>query len=525
MMPGISAREKHHSFARAAGDTAAAHSLPAAFRRVAERYAGQVAVRDSTRSLTYAELDAASDRLAVSLLAHGVARGAYAGLLIDRSVRTPVAILGMLKAGCAYVPLDPAYPRQRLRYMADDCGLRVLVGDSTIARDCGLDDLMAIDGSAGPAQPTAPPEPAGPDDPAYVIHTSGSTGAPKGCVVSHGNVLALMRNTLPLFDVGPSDRWTLFHSASFDFSVWELWGALLTGGSAVCVPAEQAQSAEDLLALLARERVTVLNQVPSAFRALARTYAAAGAPPLALRYVVFGGESVDLDVVRDFVASAGTGAPAMVNMYGITETTVHATFKLLGEHDCRAGIASPIGAPLPHVTISLRDEASQPVDPGQPGEMYVGGAGVATGYLNRPELTAERFVMLDTPYGPRRFYRSGDLARDTGAGLEYLGRRDEQVKVRGYRIEPGEIEAVLRGHEDVRDVAVTTVRRGGGQALVACVVTARPVSREELPGRLRRYALGLLPDHMVPRQYLAVAVLPRTPSGKLDRRALRELVE
>jgi nonribosomal peptide synthetase DhbF len=254
--------------------------------------------------------------------------------------------------------------------------------------------------------------------------------------------------------------------------------------------------------------------VPSVFRSLSLAHEQAGAPPLELRYVVFGGESVDLDVIGRFAARVP--APRLINMYGITEITVHATFKQLTPDDLAGPVRSPVGSALPHLAIELRDETGAPVAPGQPGEMWISGAGVAAGYLHRSELTAERFVTADG----RRYYRSGDLARRLPSGeFEYLGRTDQQVKLRGFRIEPGEIEAILRDHRGVRDAAVTVVSTAGGaQFLTACVVPAA----DELPD-LRTYAAGALPGHMVPHRYLAVSALPRTPSGKLDRAALTDL--
>ena len=485
-------------------------SLSAALDEVAARRGAAVAVTDGTSSLTYDELTGRVGALAGALAGRGIGRGDLVGVLADQTVDSVVAIAGVLRAGAAYVPLDVTYPAQRLRYMARDAGLRVVVGDGT------LDELDAVpvSGAGGGA---TPPVPADGEDPAYVIYTSGSTGEPKGCVVTHGNVLALLRHTLPLFDVGPADRWSVFHSFSFDFSVWELWGALLTGATAVCVPRAAAPLPEDVLDFLAAQRVTVLSQVPSVFRALATVYRSRPAD-LALRYLVFGGERVDLAAVRDFLAAARGCRPVAVNMYGITETTVHATIRVLGERDLAGAVASPIGTALPHLTIELRDEGGRPVPAGADGEMWISGAGVARGYLNRPELTAQRFV--EDASG--RWYRSGDLARWGGdGGLEYLGRTDRQVKLRGFRIELGEIEAVLAGSDRVAAVAVVAVERpSAGSVLVASVVPREWPAGPDLVGHLRGHAAARLPRHMVPARYQVVRELPLTLSGKLDRRSL-----
>jgi amino acid adenylation domain-containing protein len=502
------------------------YSLADAFRAQARRLPDHPAVRDGDRVFSYREIDEASDAIAAAVAARSGVVGGLIGLVVDRSAATPVRLLGVLKAGLAYVPLDPSYPRDRLRYIVEDSGIEIVLGDEEAAQACGLGHLTVLDQGGGSDGPP-PSVPISSQDPAYVIYTSGSTGRPKGCVVTHGNVLALMRHALPLFDVGEDDRWTLFHSMSFDFSVWELWGALLSGGTAVCVPAAVSRAAEEMLELLARERITVLNQVPSVFRSLVRMHAAADGGELALRYVVFGGESVDLDVAADFAQRLGPAAPMLVNMYGITETTVHATIKVLTQDELVRRSGSPIGRPLPHLEISIRDERLLPVPDGEPGEMFITGGGVAAGYLNRPELTAERFVTLDAPGGPRRYYRSGDLGMRTASGeLEYLGRNDQQVKVRGFRIELGEIETVLREHEAVRDAAVLCQRSGPRQILVACVVALEPADqaehRADLEARLRRHMAARLPEHMVPTRFRFEEQLPLTASGKLDRRALAD---
>jgi amino acid adenylation domain-containing protein len=504
---------------------ASPNSLTELFAAAARERPGATALVGDGRSLSYSDLDAASGQLAARLCAAGIRPGDLVGLLLPRSVHVPVAILAALKAGAAYVPLDPDYPAERIRYVVRDAGIRTVVGDPALARSLGLGGVEIVEPrlvTAGELDPPAVAVAGG--APAYVIYTSGSTGRPKGCVVSHSNVLALLRSALPLFSVSPADRWALFHSFSFDVSVWELWAALATGATAVTVPLRVAQSAAALTGYLAEEGITVLGQVPSVFRALAAAYAEAGRPPLALRYLVFAGESVDLDVVGKFLAAYPGTPPAAVNMYGPTETTVYATHRVLTPDDLRGPVRSPIGSSLPHLTIEIRDPDGTPVPDGEAGEMWISGAGVSAGYLNRPELTAERFVDDGRSGEALRYYRTGDLARKLPDGaFEYLGRNDAQIKLRGYRVELGEIEAALRAHDEVRDAAVTVITTPlGAQFLVACVVPADGAG-DNLTPVLRERLGAALPRYMVPDRYRFVPGLPRTASGKLDRDALRRL--
>jgi amino acid adenylation domain-containing protein len=430
-----------------------------------------------------------------------------------------VAILAVLKAGGAYVPLDPAYPAERLAFILADSATPVLLTRDALrgalpARE-GV-EVVSLDGSAEEiaAESAENPESgAGPDSLAYVIYTSGSTGAPKGALIEHRNVARLFTATDHWFGFGPGDVWTLFHSYAFDFSVWELWGALLYGGRVVVVPHLVSRDPEAFHALVQREGVTVLSQTPSAFRQFIRADGERGGD-LALRVVVFGGEALEPASLRDWVERRGAETPRLVNMYGITETTVHVTYRPLGREDVFGGAGSPIGRAIPDLRLYVLDPARRPVPIGVPGELYVGGAGVARGYLNRPELTAERFV--DDPFAPGRLYRTGDRVRWMADGtLEYLGRLDEQVKIRGFRIELGEIEAALRQAPAVADCAVV-VREDepGDRRLVAYVVGA--AEAEALRELLRRS----LPEYMVPSAFVALDALPLTPNGKLDGRAL-----
>ncbi|MEV5996648.1 amino acid adenylation domain-containing protein [Streptomyces sp. NPDC052115] len=438
-----------------------------------------VAVEFEGVSLTYGELNARANRLARHLRELGVGRESLVGLCLPRSEQIVVSVLAVLKAGGGYVPLDPAAPVERLEHVLRDSAPRVLVVDGGLpdgltAPDVPVVDVRADAGSwAG--QPDADLDRAEvgstSSDLAYVIYTSGSTGVPKGVVVEHRNVARLFTATDGWFGFGSSDVWTLFHSFAFDFSVWEMWGALLYGGRLVVVPQAVTRNPREFYELLCGAGVTVLNQTPSAFRQLIAAQGEDGAAH-GLRVVVFGGEALDVGALKPWMRRGVNEGVRLVNMYGITETTVHVTYRPLVEADAD-GSASPIGERIPDLRIYVLDGVGRPVPVGAVGELFVGGGGVARGYLNRPELTAERFV--EDPFCGRagaRMYRTGDLARQLPDGsLEYLGRNDDQVKIRGFRIELGEIEAALASHEAVSHGVVVPRGSDDGRALVAYVST------------------------------------------------------
>ncbi|MFF8036157.1 amino acid adenylation domain-containing protein, partial [Streptomyces sp. NPDC016626] len=509
------------------------HTLTELFERQAATVPGRTAVTCGDERLTYAELNADANRLARLLTEHGAGPGRVVALALERGARLLPALLAVLKTGAAYLPLDPGHPAERLRLVTEDAAPVVLVTERAHAGLAArsacpvvvLDDPETAAGLAGrPAADLTDADrhgPTNPSDTAYIIHTSGSTGRPKGVPVPHANVVRLFSAAAEHFDFGADDVWTLFHSYAFDFSVWEIWGALLHGGRVVVVPYAVSRSPRDFLELLHREGVTVLNQTPSAFEQLIDADLERDGGAGALRYVVFGGEALRPARLRPWADRHGLDRPALVNMYGITETTVHVTHHRLTRADLddprRAAV---IGRPLADLRVHLLDAAGRPVPPGATGEMYVSGAGVADGYLNRPELTAERF--LDDPYGPpgTRMYRSGDLARRRADGtLDYLGRADAQVQIRGFRVEPGEIEAVLAAHPGIVRAAVVVRRAGNGvQQLVAYTVPAgaEPPSTADL----RAHAAARLPEHMVPAACVTVDALPLTANGKLDTAAL-----
>ncbi|PMQ04698.1 Tyrocidine synthase 3 [Dyella sp. AD56] len=434
---------------------------------------------EATTRLTYAELARRAEGLAKALVADGVQPGELVGLCAARGVALVVGMLGICLAGAAYLPLDPVYPGERLAFMLDDAAPSRTLADEAGAAALRLAEIaptgLRLIDAYGPSfgAPTAelPPGP-GASDPAYVIYTSGSTGLPKGVIVEHAQLASLFDAAAPSFGFGPDDVWTLFHSFAFDFSVWELWGALCHGGRLVIVPAEVARAPGEFHSLLCREGVTVLNQTPSAFRALAQV-ACQAEEEHRLRVVVFGGEALDYRVLAPWIRRTPLFRTRLVNMYGITEITVHATLREVTEMDIASG-DSPIGRALPHQRLYVLDDKMRPVPAGVAGEIYVAGQGVVRGYLGREELTAQRFI-ADPFVSGARMYRTGDLGRWRDDGdLDYLGRNDQQVKIRGHRIEPAEVEGKLATHPAVEEIRVIAHDFGDGdRRLVAYVVPSQ----------------------------------------------------
>jgi amino acid adenylation domain-containing protein len=497
------------------------------FEERAARVPEAVALVADGEPTTYEELNRRATELALHLRRLGVGPEVRVGICLERSADLVVSILATLKAGGAYVPLDPSYPSERLRFLLEDSGSPVLLtrGElrarlpETAARVVPLEEVPTssveeID------RFLASPHPSHPDNAAYVIYTSGSTGRPKGVVVTHAQVSRLFTATRDWFGFDERDVWTLFHSYAFDFSVWEIWGALLHGGRLVVVPYLLSRSPEGFLDLLRRERVTVLNQTPSAFRQLIRAEETVEARELALRWVVFGGEALELQSLEPWFDRHGDERPRLVNMYGITETTVHVTYRPLDRGDLRSGAGSVVGEPIPDLRLYLLDRRGELLPPAVPGEIHVGGAGLARGYLGRPELTAERFVPNPFEGSGTRLYRSGDLARYRWDGeLEYLGRIDHQVKVRGFRIELGEVESALTGHPSIAESVVVTQGTAEALRLLAYVVVRAGASAPSV-AELRDFLGSRLPDHLIPSAFVPLDAVPLTAHGKVDRRAL-----
>jgi amino acid adenylation domain-containing protein len=485
-----------------------------------------IALTFAEQAVSYGELNRRANQLAHCLQSLGVGPETRVGLCVERSPEMMIGVLGILKAGGSYVPLDTAHPSARLTYMLTDAEASVLVTQQGLAAHFAGTEVQSIClDSQWPVvasfDATNPRVEVTLQNLAYVIYTSGSTGKPKGVPISHANVSRLFVATQPWFNFDAQDVWTLFHSYAFDFSVWEMWGALLYGGRLVVVPYWVSRSPDAFYDLLRREQVTVLNQTPSAFRQLIQAMEAAvpDENEFDLRYVIFGGEALELSSLRPWFEHYGDVNPQLVNMYGITETTVHVTYRPLSAADVGQGQGSPIGQTIPDLGVCLLDEYLNLVPIGVPGEVYVAGDGLSRGYLDRPALAASRFMPHPFSTQPgARLYRTGDQARYLPDGqLEFFGRIDSQVQLRGFRVELGEIEAVLAGHEAISH-AVVIFQQKPDQRLIAYTVSLAGQSYNVT--ELRSFLKTKLPDYMIPAVFVPLDAIPLTPNGKVDYHAL-----
>lgn len=505
----------------------APYCLHEIFSQTAVRHSNKAALSFGGKDIRYRELDRRANQLANYLRSKGVGAEDVVGLTLRRSTEMLVAVLAVLKAGAAYLPMEPDLPVERLDFMVKDSSARVLITTDAERKTLSgfKGQVVSLDGDAAEidAESCNPvPNIASPDNAAYVIYTSGSTGQPKGVVMSHASVVRLLSANEPWYGFNEQDVWPFFHSYAFDVSVWEIWGSLLYGGRLIIVPYGVTRTPDEMLELICREKITVLNQTPSAFRQLMEAATRAGKTekmPLDLRLVIFAGEVLDYHSLQPWCDLYGDDMPKLINKYGITETCVHVTYRRVTAGEINRGDKSCIGVPIPDLQLYILDENLQQTPVGIPGEICVGGPGLARCYLNRPALTAERFV--PNPFGKpgERIYRSGDLARYLNSfDIEYLGRLDHQVKIRGFRVELGEIETLLSHHPAIKHVLVMARDDAGGQRLVAYVV---PQDNQEVSsGELRDYLKRRLPQYMLPASFVMLAHMPLTGNGKVDRRAL-----
>ena len=502
------------------------------FEAQVRRTPHRTAVSFERGSLTYSQLNARANQLARYLRRMGVGPEKLVGLCLDRSAEIVIGLLAILKAGAAYLPVDTASPAERRNFILQDAMPAAVLTTATFldGMQTAAPAVLALDSDWPEIQQESDQDldvrevGVGACNLAYVIYTSGSTGIPKGTMIEHRQVTRLFAATEGWLKPTEADVWTLFHSVAFDFSVWEIWGALFYGGKLVVVPQLVTKSPKSFYELLSRERVTILNQTPSAFVQLANVQGESPAQH-GLRVIIFGGEALEFRTLAPWVKRNGVDSPQLINMYGITETTVHVTYYKIRAEDVEREPHGLIGCGIADLGMFVLNSEGGLVPIGVPGEIYVGGAGVARGYLSRAEISAQRFIADFTSTTPGgRLYRSGDIGRLRPTGVvEYLGRNDHQVKIRGFRIELGEIEATLEKYTGVKQCVVLAREDVlGEKRLVAYVVTQQ--GREEgealLVRRLRTYVEGLLPAYMVPAAYVVMEALPLTTNGKLDRRRL-----
>ncbi|WP_156623196.1 non-ribosomal peptide synthetase, partial [Mycobacterium sp. 1164966.3] len=480
-------------------------SIPALFAAQVARSPKAVALCCGQRSWTYRELDEAANQLAHLLIERGAGRGKYVALLLSRSAEAVVAIVAVLKTGAAYLPIDPAVPAARIEFMLEDAAPVAAITTADLRSRLDGHEVVVIDvddPAVGRQPSTALPVPAA-DDLAHLIYTSGTTGLPKGVAVTHHNITRLFDSLDVGLELGAGQVWTQCHSYAFDYSVWEIWGALLHGGQLVVVPEEVVGAPEKFHALLVAKHVGVLSQTPSAVGVLS--------PQDVDAALVIGAEACPAEVVDRWASGR-----VMVNVYGPTETTVYATISAPLQPG--AGVV-PIGAPVPGAALFVLDGWLRPVPAGVIGELYVAGTGVSVGYWRRAGLTGSRFVacpFVGAGAPQQRMYRTGDLVRWGSDGqLQYLGRADEQVKIRGYRIELGEIQTALAALDGVEQAVVIAREDRPGDKLLVGYVTGTAD-----PAEIRAQLGERLPAYMIPASVVVIDALPLTPNGKLDKRAL-----
>ncbi len=488
-----------------------------------------IAVICGAHRYTYEELNRRSNQLANYLHGYGVGPEVMVGLVIDRSIDIAVGILGVMKAGGAYVPIDPDEPPSRLAQIIADSQAAIIIAQEHLLDrlPAGVSKIIRIDSDwpeINREAITAPAVQVSDQNLAYVIYSAGHAGKPRGVMVSHYNVVRLFQAVQNEFAFGANDVWTMFHSYTVDFSVWELWGALLHGGKLIIVPYEISRTPEAFYELVCKNRVTIMSQIPSAFRYFIQVEDTGEVDPAdlsALRVVFLGGEILDIRMLGAWAERHGLDKPAIHNFYGLTGVAGFATYHRVIRDDLRNRSGSPIGKPFMDTEVYILDPYFHISPIGVPGEIFVGGPRLSRGYMNDPEFTSERFVQH--PFSSdlsARLYRTRDRARYNKNGeIEFLGRADNQIKLRGFKVDPRDVEATLVEHPDIREVsAIVREDVPGDQRLVAYYV--KQANHIPATNELRAYLRERLPDYMIPSVFIPVSTITYVSSGKVDRRSL-----
>lgn len=480
-----------------------------------------IAVKINNVFLTYEELNKEANKLARYLKSKGVHKNVPVALRLNKSLEMIISIIAIIKAGGCYLPIDLSYPEERVNFMIEDSGAKLFLTSTTNNKinikkieKVLLDKIDYTMYESKNLKSTVKPE-----DLLYILYTSGSTGKPKGTMIIHRNVVRLMKNQAFQFDFNKKDVWTMFHSVAFDFSVWEMYGALLYGGKLILVPESIAKNLEEFLKLLREEEVTVLNQTPTFFYNLLERELKIPSADLKIRYIIFGGEALKPNLTKPWKTKYNF--TKLINMYGITETTVHVTYKELNSDDLESSL-SKIGGPIPTLALYIMDEKQRLMPIGIEGEICVSGDGVSIGYLNREDLNREKFIK--DPFNPKKdMYRSADSAiLGEDGNLFYKGRIDNQVKIRGFRVELEEVEAKILSHPNISKCIVlpesSTIK---SSFLVGYIVYKD--NKEVKTNDLKSYLKTLLPDYMIPSYFVVLSKIPLTSNGKVDRKYLKTL--
>ncbi|TYP74359.1 non-ribosomal peptide synthetase [Aquimarina intermedia] len=477
----------------------------------------KVALKIGDEQLTYSELDEEINKLSMYLLESGVKSETIVGLFVDRSMHTIIGMLAILRCGAAYLPIDVDHPISRIKFMLEDskCTYLLTTKNCIVPDNYNKKVLFFEDAQEHPTQAASDFNMVSPSSLCYIIYTSGTTGKPKGVMIEHKNVVRLFFNDSTNFNFNEQDVWTLFHSPCFDFSVWEIYGALLFGGTLIIVPKDTTKDTRLFIDLLHKEKVTILNQTPSAFYQLSY-YSASEIDKktkLYLRHVIFGGEALQPKKLKAWKKLYPE--VQLINMFGITETTVHVTYKEITSKEIDNG-KSNIGVPISTLSMYVLDSDLNRNPPGITGELYVGGSGVARGYLGNEELTKKKFI--DNPFKPgSKMYKTGDLGRILWNGdIEYLGRLDNQIQLRGYRIELDEIEKVLQEYSLIKDAVVAVKSFTNDDVICAYYIADKKINNKDF----RSFLLEFLPDYMLPSFFIRVASFPLTNNGKLEKKLL-----